>query len=83
MTPADTIFSMLQADIQSGKATKRSLGAFYAMALGFIPADATERWHPFNDAIRISCGGDIRYLEHVKLIGWAIYDAVVAAKRAA
>ena len=83
MTTANTIYAMLQAEIASGRGTKRSIGAFYAMALRFIPADARDRWRPINEAIRASQHRDIRYLEHVKQIAWSIHDAGVADERIA
>lgn len=74
---------MIQAEIASGKATVRSLGALYmvAMASVCIGAEPEGYWSAINGAIGDHLGGEtlavrVMKLDRVKEIGWTLYDAV-------
>lgn len=70
--------SILWAEIDSGRATRRSLAVAYAMLIGghdFKPDPSLGEAH---EAMMRVLGTDERGLDWVKKAGWAIYDAAVA-----
>lgn len=73
--------SILWAEINSGKATRRSLAVAYAMVIGghdFQPDPALGEAH---DAMMRALKTDARGLDAVKKAGWAIFDGAVARRR--
>lgn len=71
----EIVTRLMAAEVASGKATKRSLGVIYALGIGFMRPD-DPAWKQINGAIRDWRGGDIRYLEDVKTVGWEAHDAM-------
>ncbi|HEX8413944.1 MAG TPA: hypothetical protein VF637_08680 [Sphingomicrobium sp.] len=85
MAATDYPLLMIQAEIESGKATVRSLGALYmvAMASRHRPnGDPFGSFADINEAImayRCPAGDPAQRamsLEPVKKIGWALYESV-------
>jgi hypothetical protein len=79
---ADILLATLLAEIRSFKATRRSLGVVYAQCIGFVPLTDLARWQQINGAIVNFAGGDRRYLDHVKKIGWAVHEEMARSLRA-
>jgi hypothetical protein len=72
-TISEIVTRLMLAELSRPGATKRSLGAIYALALGYLGTDDLT-YRRLNDAIRDA--RDIRFLDHVKRIGWEIWEAM-------
>jgi hypothetical protein len=89
---SDYCARMIQADIDSGKATVRSLGALYMVAMASRHSTGAEPFTSFADInsaiMNYRCpNGDAAQramsLEPVKKVAWDLYEAVCKTKAAA
>lgn len=78
MNSIDAALAVMRADIATGQATKRSLGALYACVMAGSDLAAPGFWKPINEAI-MAYGHDgkdqFAYLEGVKKVAWEIFEA--------
>lgn len=81
VTLAETAVGLLQVEKASGRATVRSLGVIYALALGGIDPEATEAWKAINQLVVLGVVNEARYLENVQQVAWATYNAFVTRPR--
>jgi len=81
----DKPLMMVRADIESGKATVRSLGALYMVAMAHRGTRTDEPFSSFADINKVimdyRCpAGDLATralsLEPVKKVAWSLYDSV-------
>lgn len=88
MTGVDYPLLMMQAEIASGKATIRSLGALYMVAMASRSQRGGGAFGDFADinAAIMDCrcpDGDAPQramsLEPVKKVGWSLYEAIARA----
>lgn len=90
MTPLEIATLLAKADIATGKATKRSLGAIYAFAISTADDAGPGAWVSLNEAIvsghlQGRSVGDsnrelFRHIDAVRRIGWEIHNAAVAMR---
>lgn len=76
MTIQEAIIALIDAELASGKATNRSLGTLYALAIGALAADFENRdWiGPLNRRIMDTKG--TAALEAIRKIGWDLNAAI-------
>lgn len=77
MNVQEAILALVDAELASGKATNRSLGVVYALAIGALGADPdNHEWiGPLNQKIHDAKGAPA--FDAIKNIGWDLNDAIV------